>query len=165
VRLVDTAGFEGSKQLDDSLLSKRSLNKAMVHDMLRQTRNALIYADLALFLLDTRSGINFNDVALYKWLTENEMSIKDEKSSKKKNKASAVRETEESNTFDINSFKDDTSAFKSTMNGERESMEVGKLPGMQMLDSRTRKRRKTQLKQAERELQIEKMQRESGSVF
>ena len=38
--------------------------------MLRQTRNALIYADLALFLLDTRAGITHNDVALYKWLTQ-----------------------------------------------------------------------------------------------
>lgn len=37
--------------------------------MLRQTRNALIYSDLALFVLDTRDGINYNDVALYKWLT------------------------------------------------------------------------------------------------
>ena len=36
--------------------------------MLRQTRNALIYSDLALFVLDSREGINFNDVALYKWL-------------------------------------------------------------------------------------------------
>ena len=42
----------------------------MIQDMLRQTRNALIYADLALFLLDTRSGITYNDVALYKWLTQ-----------------------------------------------------------------------------------------------
>ena len=42
----------------------------MVHDMLRQTRNALIYADLALFLVDARDGITYNDVALYKWLTQ-----------------------------------------------------------------------------------------------
>ena len=37
--------------------------------MLKQTRNALIYADLALFMLDTRDGVTYNDVALYKWLT------------------------------------------------------------------------------------------------
>ncbi len=36
--------------------------------MLTQTRNALIYSDLALFVLDTREGITYNDVALYKWL-------------------------------------------------------------------------------------------------
>ena len=69
VRFVDTAGFEGTKWLDDKHLAKRSLNKEMIQDMLRQTRNALIYADLALFMLDVRSGITYNDVALYKWLT------------------------------------------------------------------------------------------------
>ena len=37
--------------------------------MLKQTRNALIYSDLALFILDSREGITYNDVALYKWLT------------------------------------------------------------------------------------------------
>lgn len=41
----------------------------MVTDMLQQTRNALIYADLALFMLDSRSGITYNDVMLYRWLT------------------------------------------------------------------------------------------------
>ena len=69
IRFVDTAGFEGTKWLDDRHLAKRSLNRDMIQDMLRQTRNALIYADLALFLLDTRAGITYNDVALYKWLT------------------------------------------------------------------------------------------------
>jgi len=68
IRLVDTAGFEGTKWLDDKHLMQRSLNREMIQDMLRQTRNALIYADLALFLLDTRAGITYNDVALYKWL-------------------------------------------------------------------------------------------------
>ena len=40
----------------------------MIQDMLIQTRNALIYSDLALFVLDAREGITYNDVALYKWL-------------------------------------------------------------------------------------------------
>ena len=53
IRLVDTAGFEQSKNIDEITLQTRSLNKAMVADMVKQTRNALIYADLALFLLDT----------------------------------------------------------------------------------------------------------------
>ena len=44
--------------------------------MLRQTRNALIYADLALFVLDAREGITWQDVALYKWLSLNKMRIK-----------------------------------------------------------------------------------------
>ena len=69
IRIVDTAGFEETVGQDDKLLKKRSLNKNMLQDMLKQTRNALIYSDLALFLLDSREGITYNDVALYKWLT------------------------------------------------------------------------------------------------
>ena len=46
--------------------------------MLKQTRNALIYSDLAIFLLDTRDGINYNDVALYNWLTMHSMRIKED---------------------------------------------------------------------------------------
>ena len=67
---MDTAGFEGTKFLDERHLATRSLNKELIQDMLRQTRNALIYSDLALFLLDARSGITYNDVALYKWLIQ-----------------------------------------------------------------------------------------------
>jgi GTPase len=67
IRLVDTAGFEGTTS--DATLQARNLNRQMVNDMLQQTRNALIYADLALFLLDTRTGITQNDVMLYRWLT------------------------------------------------------------------------------------------------
>lgn len=48
----------------------------MVQDMLRQTRNALIYSDLALFMLDARQGIDHSDVALYKWLTDEQMRIR-----------------------------------------------------------------------------------------
>lgn len=73
VRLVDTAGFEGTTSSET--LKARSLNRAMVNDMLTQTRNALIYSDLALFVLDSRSGINQNDVMLYKWLTEKELRL------------------------------------------------------------------------------------------
>ena len=67
IRIVDTAGYEGTTK--DETLDARNLNRQMVDDMLQQTRNALIYADLALFLLDTRDGITYNDVMLYKWLT------------------------------------------------------------------------------------------------
>ena len=59
----------------DELLKHRSLNKRMLEDMLKQTRNALIYSDLALFLLDSRSGINFSDVALYKWLNYHKLKL------------------------------------------------------------------------------------------
>jgi len=73
VRLVDTAGYEGTTS--EETLERRQLNKQMVNDMLTQTRNALIYSDLAIFLLDTRAGITQNDVMLYKWLTEKDLRI------------------------------------------------------------------------------------------
>ncbi len=43
--------------------------------MLKQTRNALIYSDLALFVMDTREGLTYNDVALYKWLNYHKMHL------------------------------------------------------------------------------------------
>lgn len=46
--------------------------------MMKQTRNALIYSDLALFVLDTRDGINFNDVAMYKWLNFHKLKLPNE---------------------------------------------------------------------------------------
>lgn len=51
----------------------------MLEDMLKQTRNALIYSDLALFLLDTRDGINYTDVALYKWLNFHRLRLASDK--------------------------------------------------------------------------------------
>lgn len=36
--------------------------------MLKQTRNALIYSDLCLFMLDAKEGITHSDVHLYNWL-------------------------------------------------------------------------------------------------
>ena len=47
----------------------------MVNDMLMQTRNALIYSDLALFVLDSREGITYNDVALFKWLNYHKLRL------------------------------------------------------------------------------------------
>jgi len=75
IRLVDTAGFEGQDTLGlaedqrrEKQLSTRKLNRQLLEDMLKQTRNALIYSDLALFVLDAREGITYQDVALYNWL-------------------------------------------------------------------------------------------------
>jgi GTPase len=76
IRVVDTAGFEGTRDFDEANLSARNLNKSMVQDMLKQTRNALIYSDLALFMLDARQGIDNCDVALYKWLTDEKLRIR-----------------------------------------------------------------------------------------
>ena len=72
---MDTAGFEPTEAQDPDDLKSRSLNKQLLEDMLRQTRNALIYSDLALFLLDGREGITYNDVALYKWLTYHKLKL------------------------------------------------------------------------------------------
>jgi len=68
VRLVDTAGFEDIENLLEP--EKRSINKRMMQDMIIQTRNALIYADLAIFMLDSTTGIHHHDVALHKWIME-----------------------------------------------------------------------------------------------
>jgi GTP-binding protein len=73
VRMVDTAGFEGTTSLET--LEARQLNKQMVADMLLQTRNALIYSDLAIFVLDARAGISYNDVMLYRWLTNKQLRL------------------------------------------------------------------------------------------
>ena len=73
IRLVDTAGFEGTTK--EHTLKSRQLNREMVNDMLVQTRNALIYSDLALFVLDSRSGITHNDVMLERWLTQSELRL------------------------------------------------------------------------------------------
>ena len=93
IRLVDTAGFEGTRDLDDKKLSRRNLNKLLIEDMLRQTRNALIYSDLALFVLDSREGITYNDVALYNWLTLNQMRIQSDQ--KKINNLEKMRQARE----------------------------------------------------------------------
>lgn len=76
IRIVDTAGFEGSKDQDELKLSRRNLNRELITEMMKQTRNALLYSDLALFVLDSREGITYNDVALYNWLNQSNMQVK-----------------------------------------------------------------------------------------
>ena len=75
MRIVDTAGYEESAGQTDKDLRSRSLNRKLLHKMLKQTRNALIYSDLALFVMDAREGITYNDVALYKWLNYHKMRL------------------------------------------------------------------------------------------
>ena len=86
IRLVDTAGFEGQNSLSlrenhrrEKQLSRRQLNRELLEDMLKQTRNALIYSDLALFILDAREGITYQDVALYNWLTMQQMKVESDR--------------------------------------------------------------------------------------
>jgi len=62
IRVVDTAGvddFEENKKNDDIL------NKTI-----EQTRKALIYSDLALFLIDARKGVTFTDIKLANWINK-----------------------------------------------------------------------------------------------
>lgn len=66
VRVVDTAGFEDVEALEEP--QTRSVNKQMMKDMIMQTRNALIYSDLAIFMLDSTSGIHHHDIALHDWI-------------------------------------------------------------------------------------------------
>ena len=68
VRIVDTAGYEDIENLDQP--ESRSINEEMMEDMIVQTRNALIYSDLAIFIVDAREGIQHHDIALHKWITE-----------------------------------------------------------------------------------------------
>lgn len=75
IRIVDTAGFEGTRDLDEKRLSHRNLNRKLIESMMVQTRNALIYSDLAIFVLDSREGITYNDVALYNWLHLNNLKL------------------------------------------------------------------------------------------
>mmetsp|Transcript_23053 Transcript_23053/g.35672 ORF Transcript_23053/g.35672 Transcript_23053/m.35672 type:complete len:136 (+) Transcript_23053:342-749(+) len=51
--------------------------------MLKQTRNALLYSDLTLFMLDTREGVTHNDVALYNWLTIHSMKLESDRMKEK----------------------------------------------------------------------------------
>lgn len=88
---MDTAGFEETEGQLDELLRQRSLNKKLLEDMLKQTRNALIYSDLALFVLDSREGINYNDVALYKWLHSQKLKIPHEERGEMKGESEKER--------------------------------------------------------------------------
>ncbi len=53
VRIVDTAGWERLEMWDEEDARRRSLNKRMMSDMIKQTRQALIYSDVAIFMIDT----------------------------------------------------------------------------------------------------------------
>jgi len=68
--------------------------------MMKQTRNALIYSDLALFVLDTREGITYNDVALYNWLTRHSLRLQSDKEKLKEMNKIAQARSESGPTMD-----------------------------------------------------------------
>ena len=147
IRLVDTAGFEQSKNIDEITLQTRSLNKAMVADMVKQTRNALIYADLALFLLDTREGITKKDIALQQWLRDVD------KSEKQSNPFPFPEEEiepeiqqHESSRKTVDKFNREQIEFEQKTQGstEREPLVPGKIPGIEYIKVRQSKGQKRQ---------------------
>jgi GTP-binding protein len=60
IRLVDTAGV-------DDLENRQSYNE-IVNKTISQTRQALLYSDLAFFIIDARVGVTPTDIGLAKWL-------------------------------------------------------------------------------------------------
>jgi predicted GTPase len=60
IRIVDTAG------IDD--LEENASYDQIVNKTINQTRQALIYSDLALFILDSHTGITHVDSKIAQWL-------------------------------------------------------------------------------------------------
>jgi GTP-binding protein len=83
IRLVDTAGID---DFEEKISYDELLNKTIF-----QTRQALIYSDLAFFLLDGKAGVTHNDIKLAKWL--NNLKKKDEKISEESEISSNLNET------------------------------------------------------------------------
>lgn len=78
MRLIDTAGFEDVENMyDTDDLNYRQVNKKMVQDMIIQTRNALLYSDLAIFMLDTREGIHHHDILLNNWIVNKRLQFQE----------------------------------------------------------------------------------------
>ena len=83
---MDTAGvedFEESKKYEDIL------NKTI-----EQTRKALIYSDLALFLIDARTGVTFTDIKLAAWMNKIRIMQEESEASKAKEPKEEVDQNE-----------------------------------------------------------------------
>ena len=74
IRLVDTAGYEHLDSIYDQETT-RSMNKKMMHDMILQTRNSLVYSDLVIFMLDSTTGIHQHDITLNDWIINRKLLI------------------------------------------------------------------------------------------
>jgi predicted GTPase len=79
----------------------------------------LIYSDLALFVLDSRSGITHNDVMLYRWLTQKELRLPSQKKVEK-NKDDEVGIE----------FSEDFKKRMEELGEELPKFEPGKIPGL-----------------------------------
>lgn len=66
IKLVDTAGIEN---FEEDNKNKSSL----VNLTISQTRKALIFSDLAFFIVDGRAGITYDDIKLARWLNNNKI--------------------------------------------------------------------------------------------
>jgi len=86
LRFVDTAGVN---ELDESKKSENQNVNDLNELTKNQTRQALLYSDLAFFILDCREGITENDIKLANWINK----IK---------KLQEIKETEELNDKENN---------------------------------------------------------------
>lgn len=77
MRLVDTAG------VDD--LEENSTYEDIINKTINQTRQALIYSDMAFFVIDSKVGITHNDIKLAKWINKIREKQEQNKTSTKQN--------------------------------------------------------------------------------
>jgi predicted GTPase len=93
LRIVDTAGIE---DFEEDKKKKDIENKTI-----EQTRKALIFSDLALFLIDARQGVTFTDIKLAQWLNKIKK-IQNENSENSENNKKNIKNSEEENTENKN---------------------------------------------------------------
>lgn len=100
IKFVDTAGvdtFEENKLdviYNKNRMNKSSLmtiddpitNKQIIEKSIEQTRNGLIYSDLAIFIVDGRTGITEEDREIAKWLIKNKKNYEEQSKVKEEKK-------------------------------------------------------------------------------
>lgn len=87
-------------------------------------------------MLDARQGIDYSDLALYKWLTDEKLRIRGVETR-------LTKQQKEQKTGPSHIKADDDFFNDIVKQGDRETLEVGKLPGSFLLDSRSRKKRRS----------------------
>jgi GTP-binding protein len=86
IRLVDTAGINDFEE--------QSSYENLINGTINQTRRALVYSDLAFFILDSREGVSFTDIKLAKWLNKVKL-LKDHPESKQNLKLDEISSSDE----------------------------------------------------------------------
>lgn len=88
LRIVDTAGVEDFEE--------NNKKKDIENKTIEQTRKALIFSDLALFLIDARQGVTFTDIKLAEWINKVKK-IQNEKNENLLNEDSNENKSDEEN--------------------------------------------------------------------